>query len=217
MSSFIIGVAGGSGSGKTTVTQHIVNSLDGDAVAVIKQDYYYKDLTYLTLEDRRKVNFDHPDAFDWDLLIKHVDMLYNGLPIEMPVYDFAKDNRSNETILVSPAPVVVFEGIFALMNPEVLKLMGLKIFVDTAADIRFIRRLERDTIHRGRSVDSVVKQYLGSVRPMYKKFVEPTKRNADIIIPHGANKAALEMIIARIKSVLNQDQLGSELSYELND
>lgn len=207
MPNFIIGVAGGSGSGKSTVTEHIVAAIGQENVAVIMQDYYYKDLSHLTLEDRKKINFDHPDAFDWDLLTQHVYNLYNGTPIEMPTYDFAQYTRKPETILVMPSQIVVFEGIFALLDKDLRKLMALKIYVDTAPDIRFIRRLQRDMIERGRTVESVVKQYIDYVRPMHNQFIEPTKRNSHIIIPHGANKAALEMIIARIHAVLNEDQL----------
>ena len=207
MPNFIIGVAGGSGSGKSTVTEHIVAVIGKDKVAVIMQDFYYKDLSHLSLDDRKKINFDHPDAFDWALLTAHVNDLYNGIPIEMPTYDFAEYTRKKETVTVLPSQIVVFEGIFALMDKELRRLMALKIFVDTAADIRFIRRLQRDIIERGRTVESVIKQYLDYVRPMHNQFIEPTKRYSHIIIPHGANKAALEMIIARIKAVLNQDQL----------
>lgn len=207
MTTFIIGVAGGSGSGKSTVTEHIAAVIGIDKVAVIMQDSYYKDLSHLNLEDRKKINFDHPDAFDWELLIAHVNNLYHGLPIEMPTYDFAEYTRKAETILVLPSQIVVFEGIFALMDKTLRKLMALKIYVDTAPDIRFIRRLQRDIQDRGRTVDSVVRQYLDYVRPMHNQFIEATKRYSHIIIPHGANKAALEMIIARIKAALNDEQL----------
>ena len=207
MNSFIIGVAGGSGSGKSTVTEHIANVIGRNNVAVIMQDYYYKDLSHLSLEDRKKINFDHPDAFDWDLLRQHVQHLYNGMPIEMPTYDFTQYTRKSEYIQVVPAQVVVFEGIFALMDIKLRRLMSLKIYVDAAPDIRFIRRLQRDIYERNRTVDSVIRQYLDYVRPMHEQFIEQTKRTSHIIIPHGANKAALEMIIARIHAVLNKSQL----------
>jgi uridine kinase len=206
-SSFIIGVAGGSGSGKSTVTDHIINEIGRENVAVIMQDSYYKDLSALSLEQRRGINFDHPDAFDWDLLAHHVSNLYNGLPIEMPTYDFTQDTRLAETVVVTPAKIVIFEGIFALMDAKLRRHMALKIFVDTAPDIRFIRRLQRDIEFRGREVNSVITQYMEFVRPMHNKFVESTKRYSHIIIPHGANKAALEMIVARINAVLNNDVL----------
>lgn len=207
MSSFIIGVAGGSGSGKSTVTEYIVEAIGKENVAVVMHDLYYKDLSYLKLEDRRKVNLDHPDAFDWELLTSHLLNLYNGIPVEMPTYDFANYIRLPEVRLILPAPVVVFEGIFALMDKNLRELMALKIYVDTAADIRFIRRLQRDLIHRGRNTESVIRQYLDFVRPMHSQFIEPTKRHSHIIIPHGANKAALEMIIARINAVLGKYEL----------
>lgn len=207
MSSFIIGVAGGSGSGKSTVTEHIVNAIGSEQVAILMQDNYYRDLGHLTPEQRRKVNFDHPDAFDWELMRKQVDDLANGLPIEMPTYDFTIDTRSDKTITVLPAPIIVIEGLFTLLDADIRNYMSLRIFVDTADDIRFIRRLERDIHERGRSTESVIKQYLESVRPMHRQFIEPTKRNAHIIIPHGANKAALEMIVARIRAALNNEEL----------
>jgi uridine kinase len=207
MGSFIIGVAGGSGSGKSTVTEHIVSAIGSEQVAVIIQDNYYKDLSHLTPEQRRKVNFDHPDAFDWELMLKQIDDLANGLPIEMPIYDFTTDNRSEKTITVLPSPIIVIEGLFALLDADIRRFMSLRIFVDTADDIRFIRRLERDITERGRSTESVIKQYLASVRPMHRQFIEPTKRNAHIIIPHGANKAALEMIVARVNAAIKHEEL----------
>lgn len=207
MSKFVIGVAGGSGSGKSTVTDHIVNVVGKENVAILIQDNYYRDLSDLTPQDRRKVNFDHPDAFDWGLMLKHLDDLVNGLPVNMPIYDYARDTRSSEVIAVLPAPIIVVEGIFSLFDLAMCKLMSLRIFVDTADDIRFIRRLQRDIVERGRTTESVIKQYLESVRPMHRQFVEPSKRNAHIIIPHGANRAALEMIVARVRAVLNQDDI----------
>ncbi len=204
---FIIGVAGGSGSGKSTVTKHILSVIGENNVSVLIQDNYYKDLANLTPEQRRQVNFDHPDAFDWELMLTHLRDLANGLPIEMPTYDYTKDTRKAETITIAPAKIIIVEGIFALLDLEVINYMSLRIFVDTADDIRFIRRLERDLNERGRSTESVVKQYLESVRPMHKQFVEPSKRNAHIIIPHGANQAALEMIVARIKAAINNEEL----------
>jgi uridine kinase len=214
MPSFIIGVAGGSGSGKSTVTEHIVSAIGSEQVAVIIQDNYYRDLAHLTPEQRRKVNFDHPDSFDWELMLKHIDDLANGLPIEMPTYDYARDTRKTETITVLPAPIIVIEGLFALLDGNMRKYMALRIYVDTADDIRFIRRLERDITERGRTTESVIKQYLESVRPMHRQFIEPSKRNAHIIIPHGANKAALEMIVARVKAAINNDELSVSAYFE---
>lgn len=214
MTSFVIGVAGGSGSGKSTVTEHILDAVGASNVAVLIQDNYYKDLAALTPEQRRKVNFDHPDAFDWELLLRHIDDLVHGLPINMPIYDFTRDTRSEQTTLVLPSPVIVIEGLFSLLDPNLLKYMSLRIFVDTADDIRFIRRLQRDISERGRTTESVIKQYLESVRPMHRQFIEPTKRNAHIIIPHGANKAALEMIVARVRSAINEDELSVTTFFE---
>lgn len=203
MNNFIIGVAGGSGSGKSTVTSHIVASVGPDKVTVIEQDNYYKNLAHLSMADRVKINFDHPDAFDWDLLKQHIHSLNKGEAVETPLYDFASYVRLDQGLILVPSQVIVFEGIFALMDEDINDLMSLKIFVDTAPDIRFIRRLERDIAQRGRTTQSVVTQYLDYVRPMHKRFVEPTKRNSHIIIPHGANTAALEMITARINAVLD--------------
>jgi uridine kinase len=214
MSSFIIGVAGGSGSGKSTVTEHIVGAIGADKVAVIIQDNYYVDLGHLTPEQRRKVNFDHPDSFDWELMLKQIDDLSNGVPIEMPTYDYSRDTRRSETITVLPAPIIVIEGLFALLDASMRKYMALRIFVDTADDIRFIRRLQRDIIERGRSTESVIKQYLESVRPMHRQFIEPSKRNAHIIIPHGANKAALEMLVARVRAAINHEELSVSTYFE---
>lgn len=206
MANFILGVTGGSGSGKSTVTEHIVNVIGNDKVAVVMQDYYYKDLSHLSMEERSRVNFDHPDAFDWDLLRTHLENLYNGIPVEMPIYDFTTHSRTRETKLVVPASVVIFEGIYALYDAELRKCMSLKIFVDTAADIRFIRRQQRDMVERARTPESIIRQYLDYVRPMHKQFIEPTKQYSDIIIPNGANKAALEMIVARVNVVLHTQQ-----------
>ena len=214
MSSFIIGVAGGSGSGKSKVTEHIVGAIGADKVAVIIQDNYYVDLGHLTPEQRRKVNFDHPDSFDWELMLKQIDDLSNGVPIEMPTYDYSRDTRRSETITVLPAPIIVIEGLFALLDASMRKYMALRIFVDTADDIRFIRRLQRDIIERGRSTESVIKQYLESVRPMHRQFIEPSKRNAHIIIPHGANKAALEMLVARVRAAINHEELSVSTYFE---
>lgn len=207
MGCFVIGVAGGSGSGKSTVTNHIIDAVGNDKVAVIIQDNYYRDLGHLSQEQRRKVNFDHPDAFDWELMKEHIAALVNGQAIQMPVYDYTLDTRSDEVINVAPAPIVVVEGLFALLDSAIRDFMSLRIYVDTASDIRFIRRLQRDIIERGRSTESVIKQYIESVRPMHQQFIDPTKRNAHIIIPHGANRAALEMIIARVNAALNKEEL----------
>lgn len=199
---FVIGVAGGSGSGKSTVTREVLASIGPDMAAVVMQDDYYLDQTHMTPEDRRKTNYDHPDAFDWPLMAQHVRALRNGEAIEMPVYDFAADNRSTKTITVNPAPVIVVEGLFALYDAKLRNMMSLKIYVDTASDVRFIRRLQRDITERGRSTESVINQYLETVRPMHKQFIEPTKRNADVILPHGANGPAVDIITTKVKSLI---------------
>lgn len=211
---FIIGVAGGSGSGKSTVTQHIVKTIGAENVAVIIQDNYYNDLTHLNAEERRAINFDHPDAFDWELLNQQIQDIVNGKAIEMPTYDYAMDNRSQETIHVEAKSIIVIEGLFALLDPKLNQLMDLRIFVDTADDIRLIRRIKRDTTERGRSLESIIGQYLTSVRPMHRQFIEPSKRNAHIIIPHGANNAALEMIASRIYTQLNHKTLHINTIFE---
>ncbi|MFZ4876457.1 uridine kinase [Janthinobacterium sp. Mn2066] len=199
---FIIGVAGGSGSGKSTVSQQVLASFGADMVSVVMQDDYYCDQTHLSPEVRSQQNYDHPQAFEWPLLVQHVQALRNGIAIEMPEYDFTLHNRSSRTISVKPAPVIVIEGLFALYDEDLRDMMSLKIFVDTASDVRFIRRMQRDITERGRSVESVIEQYLETVRPMHKQFIEPTKRNADIILPHGANGPAVDMITTKVASVI---------------
>jgi len=196
---FVIGVAGGSGSGKTTVTRRILETVGEDKVALLIQDNYYSDQSDISFPRRLETNYDHPAAFDWTLLGQHLDALYHRVPVQMPTYDFVKYTRALETLSVLPAPVIVLEGIFALYEPSLRERMQLKIFVDTDPDVRFIRRFERDTLERGRSARSVIDHYLETVRPMHLQFVEPTKRYADVILPHGGhNEAALDMIAARI-------------------
>ncbi len=199
---FVIGVAGGSGSGKSTVTREVLASIGPEMAAVVMQDDYYLDQTHLSPDERRKTNYDHPDAFDWPLMMQHVQALRRGEPIEMPEYDFAQHNRSSTTITVKPAPVIVVEGLFALYDADLRKMMSLKIFVDTAPDVRFIRRLQRDIAERGRSTESVIAQYLETVRPMHKQFIEPTKRRADVILPHGANGPAIDIITTKVVSLI---------------
>ncbi len=201
---FVIGVAGGSGSGKSTVTREVLASIGPEMAAVVMQDDYYLDQTHLSPEDRRKTNYDHPDAFDWPLMMQHVQALRRGEPIEMPEYDFAQHNRSSKTIPVKPAPVIVIEGLFALYDADLRKMMSLKIFVDTAPDVRFIRRLQRDIAERGRSTETVIKQYLDTVRPMHKRFIEPTKRHAHVILPHGANGPAVDIITTKVVNVIRE-------------
>jgi uridine kinase len=199
---FVIGVAGGSGSGKSTVTREVLASIGSEMAAVVMQDDYYNEQSHLSAEERSKANYDHPQAFDWPLMMQQVQALCRGEIIEMPVYDFTLHNRSTKTITVKPAPVIVIEGLFALFDAELRKMMSLKVYVDTAADVRFIRRLQRDISERGRSTDSVVKQYLETVRPMHKQFIEPTKRQADLIFPHGANGPAVDIITTKVVSLI---------------
>jgi len=201
---FVIGVAGGSGSGKSTVSQQVLASFGADMVSVVMQDDYYRDQSDLPPDVRRRQNYDHPDAFDWPLLLEHVRALRNGETIAMPEYDFTIDTRSHKTIPVRPAPVIVIEGLFALYDAALRDTMSLKIFVDTAPDVRFIRRMQRDIAERGRSMESIVNQYMGTVRPMHKQFIEPTKRRADVILPHGANGPAVDIITTKVASVIGQ-------------
>jgi uridine kinase len=202
----IIGVAGGSGSGKTTVARKLVETFpEPNSLQLVCQDAYYKDQSQLTLEERQKINYDHPFAFDNDLLVEHVAALRDGKSIQQPVYSFVNHTRLSETIRLNSAKIVVLEGILVLEDPRLRDLCDIKVYVDTDADERFIRRLKRDIIERGRSVDSVIDQYLGSVRPMQLQFVEPTKRYADIILPGGgSNTVAIGLLVARIRARLTE-------------
>jgi uridine kinase len=203
MKPFLIGIAGGTGSGKTTVARRIFDSLRLDAAVFIDHDAYYRDLAHLSLEERAAVNFDHPDSLDNDLLVRHLQALLAGEAIEKPVYDFALHTRAPETVRVEPRDVILVDGILLFAEPRLRELFDLRIFVDTDADVRFIRRLRRDTGERGRSLDSVIEQYLTTVRPMHFEFVEPTKRWADVIIPRGGqNRAGIEVVAARIRERL---------------
>ncbi|MEX1207613.1 MAG: uridine kinase [Acidimicrobiia bacterium] len=198
----IIGIAGGSGSGKTTIAESIVGSIGEDRVNLIQHDAYYRDLTHLPLEERAKVNYDHPDSLETDLLVSHLKSLLGGTAIQRPVYDFTVHNRSLETIAVEPKPVVVVEGIVVLYEPDLRDLMDLKVYIDTDADLRIVRRLARDINERGRTFESVRVQYLETVRPMHLQFVEPSKRYADIVIPEGYNLGAVGTVISMIRDVL---------------
>jgi uridine kinase len=202
---FVIGVAGGTGSGKTTVSRRIWEAVGRERIAYIQHDNYYKDQSHLTPEDRALTNYDHPDSLETSLLVAHLRELRAGRPVDIPAYDFSVHNRSKRTLRVNPAKVVLVEGILIFVEPALRELMDMRIFVDTDADIRFIRRLRRDMIERGRTLDSVVKQYLATVRPMHLEFVEPSKRYADVIVPQGGdNRVAMEMIASRIQALLNE-------------
>lgn len=185
----IIGIAGGTGSGKTTVVKKIVEALPPHFVAVVPLDSYYNDTTGMTDDERKDINFDHPDAFDWKLLTTQVNDLRNGLPVEQPTYSYLLCNRLPETIHVEPKPVIIIEGIMTLINKKLREIMDLKIFVDCDSDERLIRNIERDTIDRGRTVSMVVDRYLKVLKPMHEQFIEPTKRFADLIIPQGGENA----------------------------
>lgn len=201
----IIGVAGGSGSGKTTVSHTIVERVGTQRIALLQHDNYYSDLAHLPFEERTKVNFDHPNAFDNSLFLEHIDTLASGQTIQVPTYDFANYVRLDKTIAVEPRQVILIEGILIFAEPALQERMDIKLFVDTASDMRFIRRLQRDINERGRSVDSVIEQYLKTVRPMHIEFVEPSRRCADIIIPRGGlNQVAIDMIVARIERLLQE-------------
>jgi uridine kinase len=199
----IIGIAGGTGSGKTTVAQAILQRVGARHIAVLPHDAYYRDLASLTPILRAQVNFDHPDSLETSLLIQHIQQLRDGESIDMPVYDFKTHTRTFQTIHIEPKAVVMVEGILIFIEPGLRDLLDIKIFVDTDADIRFIRRLQRDIAERGRTSESVIRQYLETVRPMHLEFVEPSKRYADVIIPEGGmNMVALDMLVARIQSML---------------
>lgn len=205
MRSIIIGVAGGTGSGKTTVANRILERVGAEHIACIPHDAYYKDLRHLTLEERQSLNFDHPDALETSLMIEHLTLLRNGYPAEIPVYDFTRHARTDETIHVEPAPIVLVEGILIFAEPALRRLFDVKLFIDTDADIRLIRRLQRDMQERGRTFESVIAQYMTTVRPMHQEFVEPSKRYADVIIPEGGfNEVAIEMVAARIRGLLEE-------------
>jgi uridine kinase len=203
MKSIIIGVAGGTASGKTTVSDAILERVGRDRIAYIQHDSYYRDLSYLPLEERRQLNFDHPDALETELLVAHLRQLQAQEPIEVPIYDFATYQRSHRVRRVEPRWVILVEGILILVDRELREMMDVKLYVDTDADLRFIRRLQRDIRDRNRTMESVIQQYLTTVRPMHLEFVEPSKRYADVIIPAGGfNKTAIEMIVARIEGML---------------
>jgi uridine kinase len=211
----VIGIAGGSGSGKTTVANVILERVGRERIAYLPHDAYYRDLADLPPNQRAEVNFDHPDSLETSLLIEHIQRLKQWQPIELPVYDFTTHTRTSRTIRVEPKRVIIVEGILIFAEPELRKLFDVKIFVDTDPDIRFIRRLQRDITERGRTTESVIKQYLSTVRPMHLDFVEPSKRYADVIIPEGGlNTVALDMVISRIEALLKEESPAGESQTE---
>jgi uridine kinase len=204
-SSIIIGVAGGSGSGKTTVARRILARVGADRIAYIPHDAYYREFNHLTPEQLNALNWDHPDALDTDLMIEHVQQLKAGRAVELPIYDFTRNRRTEQTLRVGPQPVILVEGILIFADARLRRLFDVKIFVDTDADLRFIRRLQRDIAERGRTAEAVVQQYLTTVRPMHLEFVEPSKRYADVIIPEGGlNEVAMDMVTARVETLLRR-------------
>lgn len=199
----VIGIAGGSGSGKTTVAQAILHRVGANRIAFLQHDSYYKDLSGLPPVQRAEINFDHPNSLETELLIQHIASLRNGKPVQVPIYDFSTDRRTEKTFTVEPHSVILVEGILIFTEAKLREMFDVKIFVDTDADLRFIRRLERDLAERGRTTESVIKQYQTTVRPMHLEFVEPSKRYADVIIPEGGfNTAAMDMVVARIEALL---------------
>ena len=200
-----IGICGGTGSGKTTITNRLTEVLSEESVLLLQQDHYYKDTPHLPLEERAKQNFDHPDSVDTQLLISHVRALREGHAIERPVYDFTQHRRLPATVHLEPRPALIVEGILIFENPALRNLCDIKIFVDTEADLRFIRRLRRDIRERGRTVESVIDQYMATVRPMHMEFVESSKRYADVIIPEGGyNEVGIDLVIQKIRSLVSR-------------
>ncbi len=201
----IIGICGGTGSGKTTIARKIIESVGRESVILIEQDSYYRNLEDMPLDERHQANFDHPDAIDSDLLMNHIKRLKGGQTVEMPVYDFASHTRKQETEHLEPKPVVLVEGILIFAERRILDLLDVRVFVDTPDDIRFIRRLSRDIVERGRTVESVIAQYYATVRPMHFEFVEPSKRYADIIIPEGGNSdISIELLCGKIREEVSK-------------
>lgn len=212
---YVIGVAGGTGSGKSTIARKVVEVAGVGNVAYLQQDSYYFDSHYLPPEVRNKLNYDHPDSIDHELMIKHIDMLTSGKSIKKPIYDFKTHTRLEQTELVPARKVILIEGILVLAHQKLRDTMDIKVFVDTDADIRLIRRLTRDVSERGRSLESVVEQYLSTVRPMHQQYVEPSKRYADIIIPEGGhNEVAMDMVVTKIKTLTDKPLLHVLPSFE---
>ena len=199
----IIGMAGGSGSGKTTIVQSVVEIVGPDLIALIPHDAYYRAQDHLTYDERTQINYDHPDSLETELLVEHLKMLRAGVPIDRPVYDFSSHTRTGDTVRVVPESVILVEGILILSEPELRDLFDLRVYIDTDADLRLMRRLQRDILERGRTVDSVLTQYERTVRPMHLQFVEPSKRYADIIVPEGINAGAVGTVTSTIRHFLS--------------
>jgi uridine kinase len=199
----VFGVAGGTASGKTTVARAILEAVGAEQIAYLPHDAYYRDMPHLSLEERSHQNYDHPNSLETKLMIKHIKRLLKWQPVNVPVYDFTTHRRTEETVLVEPSPIILVDGILIFTKRKLRELMDIKVYVDTDPDVRFIRRLERDIEERGRSLSSVIEQYMETVRPMHLKFVEPSKRYADVIIPHGGlNQVAMEMVVSRLRDLL---------------
>lgn len=204
---FFMGIAGGTGSGKTTIARALVEGIPKDWVRIVPMDSYYRDLKHLPFSQREHINYDHPDAFEWPLLLDHLDRLRAGEAVKMPVYDFTRHKRLDETVHLEPGHIVVVEGILALYGEELPRRLDLKVYVDAEADERILRRIERDTRERGRALDAVIRQYRETVKPMHQAFVEPTKARADIIIPEGLNRVAVDLVRAKIERFVQLRQV----------
>ena len=197
--SFVVGIAGGTGAGKTTVAHEVTENV-GEAVTLIPLDNYYEDLSHMAFEERADVNYDHPSAFEWELLREHLDALLSGQSVEMPQYSFEEHLREDERVTVEPTDVIVLEGILSLYDEQVNEMLDLHIYVETDADVRILRRIERDVVDRGRGLEGVMEQYLSTVKPMHEQFIEPTKKDADIIIPEGANSVAVNLLEEKVQA-----------------
>ena len=223
--SFVVGIAGGTGAGKTTVARLITESV-GESVTRIPLDNYYEDLSHLDRAEREEINYDHPDAFEWELLREHLRQLSEGQAVEMPQYDFEIHNRKDERVTVLPTDVIIVEGILSLYDEEINDMMDLRLYVETDADVRILRRIKRDVIQRGRELEDVIDQYLSTVKPMHEQFIEPTKKHADLIIPEGANSVAVNLLEEKIEAEIEgegtrtwergsiEQQLGERMSLD---
>jgi len=200
----VIGIAGGTGSGKTTVVEKLMDALSSQDVVLLQHDWYYRDQAQLSLQERQRINYDHPNSLETELLVDHIKQLLAGYPVQVPSYDFGRHTRRSETAVAEPGRIIIIEGILVLAEPSLRELMDIRIFVDTDDDIRFIRRLQRDIEERGRTVQSVIDQYCATVKPMHLEFVEPSKRYADIIFPEGGyNTVAIDLLVSKVMTLLN--------------